>query len=482
MSPFAWRGVVEGFYGPAYGDEDRLAIIEAIGRRGMNVYVHAPKDDPLQREAWRSPYPEAERSRFARWVERGEAFDVRVGFALSPGLSIEYSEPADIDVLCEKFAVFRDLGCRFLSLQLDDVPSTLQHASDRDRFESLAHAHVALAHRVVEAIGTDVNLWLVPTDYAGTGSSDYLETLGRELPPEIEVAWTGRTVVSPTITAEEAAARAALLQRRLLLWDNYPVTDGPMRPMLHLGPYQGRSARLEQSVSGVLLNPMQHAHASLPALLTACDYLNDPTRYDAEESFARALDECGAGAAPAMRAFAGAHRLSPLAPDDRDPQLEIAFTRFRDARADERRDRLRELDALVADREAAPAALRSGLQNARLLAELEPWLESFSSECQRMRIAIDLHRALEEADNAMERFLAFSRFEGRLTHLATPAKASFGPRRVLYPQLRNHEDEATRFGEDPALFLDHCLADEIVRHAEATAAAALGALRHAAPR
>ena len=74
----------------------------------------------------------------------------------------------------------------------------------------------------------------------------------------------------------------------------------------------------------------------------------------------------------------------------------------------------------------------------------------------------------------MEVVVAFSRFEGRLTHLGNDKKSSFGPRRVLYPQLTSLEDTGARFGPDPALFLDSCLADEFVRFAERLAGAKLG--------
>ncbi len=478
MSAFETRGVVEGFYGRAYDEGERLALIDEIGERGMNAYLYAPKDDPLQRERWREPYPDRDLERFAQWISRGEAVGVRVGFALSPGLSIHYSAREDVELLCAKFTRFLELGCRFFSLQLDDVPSTLQHDDDRAAFETLADAHVSLAHAVANAIGEASTLWIAPTDYAGTGGSPYLETLGAELDPRIEVAWTGRTVVSPTVTADEARERARCLRRRILLWDNYPVTDGPMRPMLHLGPYTGRSADLVESVSGVMLNPMEFPRASRTALFTACDFLADPAAYDPEASFVRATRDVGAGAPRAFADFATAHRFSPLAPDDRDRELEACFRAFRDADDDQHDARLTELDRAVARREAAAQALRDELDDRALLAEIEPWIESYACECQRMRIAVDLHLAFTRAQSAMDRFLAFSRFEGRLTHLITHRKASYGPRRVLYPQLRNHEDEGARFGDDPALFEAHCLADDFLHHAEQVAANALGAKRY----
>ena len=63
---------------------------------------------------------------------------------------------------------------------------------------------------------------------------------------------------------------------------------------------------------------------SLPA-----DYMRAPQRYDAEESWQRAVRALGAGAPEAFETFASAHRFGPMTPDERDPRLESAFERVR---------------------------------------------------------------------------------------------------------------------------------------------------------
>ena len=208
-SPFQHRGVIEGFYGTPWAHEDRLHAIRELGACGMNRYVYAPKDDPLHRARWREPYPEEFLRRFSELLDAGARAGVEVGFAISPGLSIRYSAADDVHALCEKLARFRALGVRFFGLCLDDVPSSLAHAEDRAAFASLAAAHVSLAHALRDRLGEQATLWLVPTDYLGSGPTDYLEELGLSLAPEIEVGWTGRTVCSPTIELSEARARAA---------------------------------------------------------------------------------------------------------------------------------------------------------------------------------------------------------------------------------------------------------------------------------
>lgn len=468
MSEFAHRGVIEGFYGPPYAHVDRLWLIERLGAWGMNRYVYAPKDDPLHRAQWRSPYDADQQREFAELVACGERAGVEVGFAVSPGLTIEYAAAADVRALQDKFRSFQELGARFFCLALDDVPTTLLHHGDQTRFGSLGAAHVALTHAVADGLGADATLWLVPTDYVGTDPTEYLDTLGRELAPAIEVGWTGRVVLSPTIPAAEAAQRAATLRRRLLVWDNYPVADGPMRPMLHLGPYVGRDTALSEHVSGLLLNPMVQARASAPAIRTAADYMRDPAAYDAEASWRAALDEIGAGAPAAFATFAAAHRFSPLLPADRDNELEAAVGELRGALEREAVPPalLADLRRLVDARAAAAETVRADLADRRLAEEVEPWLAAHQGESARLAAALDLIEMFSSDCAAMQRVFALFRFEGTLTRIAPSAVASYGPRRVLYPQLGAMRDDAASFGADRALFVDCCLVDEVLRLAE----------------
>jgi hyaluronoglucosaminidase len=475
---FEHRGVVEGFYGTPWPHAERLAAVERIGRWGMNRYVVAPKDDPLHRARWREPYPAQAMAEFAELIERGEKSGVTVGFAISPGLSIRYASQGDVAALGAKLRAFRELGARFFCLALDDVPSRLVHDEDRAAFPSLAAAHVHVAHAVREALGAGVTLWLVPTDYVGVEPTDYLAELGEHLHPDVEVGWTGRTVVSPSVEASEAARRARTLRRRILLWDNYPVADGPMRSLLHLGPYTGRSAALAEHLSGVLLNPMCHARASCLALGAAAAFLRDPARYDAEAAWREVAGELGRGAPEAFELFARAHRFSALTPGDRDGELEEAIAALRSeldepARALAASGTLARLRDLLARRQAAATALREGLADRALLAELEPWIAGWEEETARMLSAVELLAALAGDPPRIAKVLAFFRFESRLRR-PPPETIHYGPRRVLYPQLASLRDEEAGFGADPALFVDRCLSEELVRLAERAALSALG--------
>jgi hyaluronoglucosaminidase len=107
---FAHRGIIEGFYGPPYRHADRLWLVDKLGAWGMNRYVYAPKEDPLHRAEWRTPYEAAAMREFGELVARGAAAGVAVGFAVSPGLTIEYGSATDVRQLQAKFLGFTHSG------------------------------------------------------------------------------------------------------------------------------------------------------------------------------------------------------------------------------------------------------------------------------------------------------------------------------------------------------------------------------------
>jgi hyaluronoglucosaminidase len=466
--------VIEGFYGTPWPHEDRLHAIERLGALGMNTYVYAPKDDPLHRGRWQEPYPEDALRRFGELVAQGRRSGVSVGFAISPGLTIRYSRADERRLLTDKLARFAELGARFFGLCLDDVPSELVHAEDRAAFRSLAAAHVALAHELKAALPDGAVLWLVPTDYLGAAPTDYLEELGETLDARIEVGWTGRTVLSPTIERAEARRRAATLRRKLLIWDNLPVSDGPMRPMLHLGPYAGRAPELAESCSGVLLNPMEHARASFVTIACAARYLAEPKRTRAERAWEEAVAALGAGAPDAFALFARAHRFSPQL-DERDAELEGLLGRLREklAAGASPAPALRALEQALAARAGVADALRKGLADRRLLAELEPWLASHAAETARMTAAVALIAKLFAKGVRKDAVFAVFGY-ARNTGAPPPEHVSYGPRRMLYPQLVSMRDDAMGFGRDPWLLRGRNLADDFVALADAQARERLG--------
>src|SRR5439155_20494715 len=148
----------------------------------------------------------------------------------------------------------------------------------------------------------DVRWWTVGTDYAVGESTPYLEALCRTTPDEVLVAWTGPYVVPLTISGDLAARIGEAVGRKLLLWENFPVNDGAMSGVLHMGPYPERDASLVEASSGVLLNTMQQPLATRIGTACGAAFWRDPSR-DREDAWREAVAEF-----PGVDAFARSSR------------------------------------------------------------------------------------------------------------------------------------------------------------------------------
>ena len=260
------RGIIEGFYGPPWSWDDRRRISEVLAGAGMDTYVYAPKNDPLHRHEWRQPYDDAFLDELGRLARPG---GLRVGFAVSPGLSIDASSASDRSALLAKVHQATAVGVSLVVLCLDDLPPA----------PGLGAVHGELTAWLADAVGDGIELAVIPTHYTGCVRTPYLDELDARVPPGVAIGWTGRLVVNDEITTADAKAwSAAMGGRRPLLWDNTPVNDALMAGRLRAGPLRGREAGLVAHLAGYLANPMIQASASVPALLSAAAWLrgDDP--------------------------------------------------------------------------------------------------------------------------------------------------------------------------------------------------------------
>jgi hyaluronoglucosaminidase len=405
-SPFAIRGVIEGFYGNPWTHAQRLDCIRFIGARGMNTFVYAPKDDPLLRRDWRLPYDAAGLARLRELVAASDEAGVTLSYAIAPGWTISYADPADVDALVAKLRSVGELGVRRFTLLLDDIPSQLQHEADRVAYRDLVDAHAALITTVASRLDPGASLEVCPFLYRGRGDEPYITRLGESIDPAIDLYWTGRAVCSPTLDLEDAERFTRAVRRPPLYWDNYPVNDVAMGWELHIGPYRNRDRRLHESSRGVVANPMELYEASKIPLATIADFLLDPSGYDADASYAAAIrDVAGDGSADggedaaAFALFADNVRSSCL--NDYDaPVVARALTEFafHEARGDGVAAAV-DLAALAASLlGAADHLLRGPVANPALIDDCRPWIEAFELGAQAMARVADL-----AADGRLER-------------------------------------------------------------------------------
>jgi hyaluronoglucosaminidase len=284
---FGVRGIIEGFYGRLWTWEQRARVVDVAVEAGFTTYAYAPKEDRLQNAEWRTPYPADTLASLAALRSRCETGGMELWIGLRP-VGISYADEADLLRVVERLRRYLDLGAGRLVLLADDIPATLE-ARSGGRFSRLVDAHLWLIDEVLRRLKIRPRqLVFVPTDYHGFGSP-YLERLGRALPPEVDVCWTGAGVFAPTISVDQATHIGAVLHRPPLIWDNYPVNDEADRHDLRIGPIRGRDEGLPAVTRGILVNPAQEPEATLVPILTWGEYLADPPAYHAGDAWRRAL-------------------------------------------------------------------------------------------------------------------------------------------------------------------------------------------------
>jgi hyaluronoglucosaminidase len=289
---FAVRGVVEGFYGKPWTHAQKLKGIEYFADYNMNTYFLAPKDDPLQRFNWRSPFSAEYLRETAELISHGKLHGIDFVLCVSPGLSVEYSNQADVDAVVNRFKQLTDLGATHFGMLWDDIAWEMQHDSDNAKYVSTAQAHADFTNRVWDkliAFNERAQLTVCPMHYAGRGNEPYLIDLGRELKSRINLMWTGRSICSEYLDIADAVIFERSALRPALYWDNFPVNDGGMQVNLYIGPIRGREKGLHKYSAGLLSNPMLQFEASLIPISTIGDYLWNSQKYDPDISWEAAL-------------------------------------------------------------------------------------------------------------------------------------------------------------------------------------------------
>ncbi len=325
-SPYAYRGVIFGPYGRPWSHQDRVDLVTWMGGHGMNIYVHAAKDDRYQRAQWRDSYPQDLLGQYAAEIAAASAAGVQWVPNLSPGvpeipsptlpmglpsLDVCFSCAGDVAVIVAKLRPLYDLGVRTFMISFDDVLKISTHLEDLlgfglgDQAYGVMTAtllqHVLSALEAIEPGDQGVHLITVPADYSGTSPTPYLTGFGATLgkSDRIRVMWTGTAVVSHAIAAADAKLyRQAIWGAdltdapKLLAWDNFPANDYdgnilsglglPTGLKLNMGPYKGRKSDLVAELDGILANPMNEAQASKIPLFTVARYLDDPAPYTSD--------------------------------------------------------------------------------------------------------------------------------------------------------------------------------------------------------
>ncbi|XP_077574492.1 protein O-GlcNAcase isoform X1 [Stigmatopora nigra] len=282
-------GVVEGFYGRPWTMEQRTELFKREQKWGLNTYLYAPKDDYKHRMYWRDLYCSEEAEELTALISAAKKHNIDFIYAISPGLDITFSNSKEVAALKRKLDQVRGMGCSSFSLLFDDI-ETEMCAADKQAFSSFAHAQVAVTNEVYMHLGETETFLFCPTDYCAAfctpnvSRSSYLQTVGDELLPGIDVLWTGPKVVSQKISVASIEEVSSILKRAPVIWDNIHANDyDPQR--IFMGPYKDRPTELIPKLRGVLTNPNCEFYPNFVAihtLATWCKAPADPASRDVE--------------------------------------------------------------------------------------------------------------------------------------------------------------------------------------------------------
>lgn len=291
-------GVVEGFYGRPWTQDERFELFDLMGEFGLDTYFYAAKDDPRHRACWRDRYTAVEADDIARLIHACRQRSLRFVYGLAPGLDIRYGQEAELTLLRARFEQLLALGCQHFALLFDDIPDRLD-AEDLERWGSLAKAQCHVANTMqawLRQHRPEARFLFCPTAYcgrmsdAGLGGSGYLSAIGESLSPAIDVLWTGPEIVSREIAAAHLAGVRQQLRRKPILWDNLHANDYDGR-RFYCGPYSGRPLGLRDMVKGVFSNPNNELPLNYVPLRTLSEFLRCEGDWNPRRAYLAAVRE-----------------------------------------------------------------------------------------------------------------------------------------------------------------------------------------------
>lgn len=266
-------GIIEGYFGRCWSWAERRDVVRCLGAAGYSFFHYAPKIDNFLRRDWQASHAPENWSALHDFAQHCRAIGMRFGVGLTPyGAHLNFDAETKAQ-LRRKLAALDTLGLDDLAILFDDMRGDVAH----------------LAQRQAEIISFCLNhsrarrFFTCPSYYSddpvldrvfGTRPDKYLEDFGRLIDPAIQIYWTGEEVCSAAQSAGHLRDVAQRLGRKICLWDNYPVNDGPrMSNHLHLRSFTGRPVDIAAHITAHAINPaLQPTLNSIVALTLVAAY------------------------------------------------------------------------------------------------------------------------------------------------------------------------------------------------------------------
>ncbi len=391
----ASRGTVEGFYGTPWSFDHRIRQIDFYGENKLNTYIYGPKDDPYHSSPnWRKPYPEVEAIQLKKLIDRAELNHVDFVWAIHPGQDIQWNNE-DRAALLHKFELMYGLGIRSYAVFFDDISGEGTNPGQQAQLLNYLNTKFVKVKKDVKP------LIMCPTEYNKSWSKPnggYLETLGKELDPSIQIMWTGNRVVAD-IDKETMNWITTKIQRKAFIWWNFPVSDY-VRNHLLLGPTYGNGKDIANDVSGFVSNPMEHAEASKIAIYGVADYTWNMVAYQPEKNWLHALKVVMPKSYNALEIFAR-HNSDLGANGHRYRRVEsVDFTPIADTFLKQLESNQPVTDFDVVEKEfqnmiETSYILLNSTDNSVLLDEIRPWVQQFQLLAQSGISMLNMYKSLQ---------------------------------------------------------------------------------------
>ncbi|MBE9585699.1 beta-N-acetylglucosaminidase domain-containing protein [Mucilaginibacter sp. JRF] len=422
------RGTIEGFYGAPWTMENRSKHLDFLAGVKANTYVYSPKDDPYARDRWREDYPKNTLAELGKLVATAQRNHINFVYAVSPGPTVCFSDPAELKLIERKFEALRSIGVHNFYVALDDIEYTKWNC-DKDKAafgEPGAEAAGVAQAKFLNAVQASLNahdpkaqpLIMVPTEYYDAKESPYKASLRKHLDPKIVVQWTGTDVVPPAIATTDAQAATKAFGRKTLLWDNYPVNDyAQTTGRLLLAPYTRREAGLAEGLSGILSNPMNQEAASRPAVTGVVAFAWNDKAYDANRTWHFSARELAGGdqrTTAALLTFFDTQHIAPTFGNqpwqEQAPRLKATLDAVREAIAGgdaaTRKQAIANLVKCADDLAAASDVIRSGVVDPAFAQEARPWLDALQLWGRALQLTAAGLNAADQSSPAAIRYFA----------------------------------------------------------------------------
>ena len=280
-------GIVEGFFGPPWSDDDRKSYAPFLSKYGANFYIYAPKKDSNLRKNWRSNWTNEYLAGLKELKDIFQSHRIKFGIGLSPFALGEKLSEEDKNILKEKCLILSDLGIDILGIFFDDMKS----------HECLTEIQISVVKEIESCFKKEIIF--CPTFYTfdpilekvfGKMPSQYMESISLNIPNQIKFAWTGPKVISPAISLEHLAEVTQLIRRKPFIWENYFANDGPKNfKFLKLKPFLGRDPKITELTEGFAFNLMNQAQLSKVVFLSSLWVLKKGS--DPDLAFKSSLNE-----------------------------------------------------------------------------------------------------------------------------------------------------------------------------------------------